>query len=60
MAKVKAENFDWQIDKKTNSERARHMLLNALYTDCEFSVGVTKNEKQVSCNIPEQAIVYQQ
>ena len=35
----RVSNVDWQIDKKTNSERAKHMFDTSLYCDCEFLVG---------------------
>ena len=35
----RVSNVDWQIDKKSNSERAKHMFDTSLYCDCEFLVG---------------------
>lgn len=42
-----ASNVDWQVDKKSNSERAKYLFETSLYCDCEFLVG-NEEEKEVS------------
>lgn len=42
-----ASNVDWQVDKKSNSERAKYLFETGLYCDCEFLVG-NEEEKEVS------------
>ena len=41
-----ASNVDWQVDKKSNSDRAKYLFETALYCDCEFLVG-NEEEKEV-------------
>lgn len=43
--KVCNVSVDWQIEKNTNAERARHMLDTSLYSDCEFLVGNEDDKK---------------
>ena len=35
----RVSTVDWQMEKKTNSERAKNMFDTSLYCDCEFLVG---------------------
>ena len=46
MAARDAMNGDWQSQCSSNVVRARHLLENGLYTDCEFLVG-GEYQKQV-------------
>ena len=41
-----ASNVDWQVDKKSNSDRAKYLFETSLYCDCEFLVG-NEEEKEV-------------
>nr|CAH0102927.1 unnamed protein product [Daphnia galeata] len=41
-----ASNVDWQVDKKSNSDRAKYLFETALYCDCEFLVG-NEEEKEL-------------
>ncbi|KAK4005709.1 BTB/POZ domain-containing protein 2-like [Daphnia magna] len=41
-----ASNVDWQVDKKSNSERAKYLFETSLYCDCEFLVG-NEEEKEL-------------
>ena len=43
---IRVSNLDWQIDKKSNGERAKHMFDTSLYCDCEFLVG-NEEEREV-------------
>ena len=40
-------SIDWQVEKKTNADRAKFLLETSLYCDCQFLVG-NEDDKQVS------------
>ncbi len=38
---------DWQTGDLTIEERAKHILMTGLYTDCQFLVGANGCEQEV-------------
>jgi len=40
-------NQDWQTDKSTVVERAKHLLHSGLHADCEFLIGAYGSNQEV-------------
>jgi len=41
---------DWQTSKSTIAQRATHLLMTGLYTDCQFLVGANGRDQEVYIN----------
>ena len=43
--------YDWQNECKSRGERAKYILANGLFTDCEFLVGSDEGKEVIKGEI---------